>query len=232
MWFQKPPLGTPLNWENPLNDELAMHLAMNEGHGDYLADLSMNSNHGTLKNFAYPPTIDSGWNPGKSGVTMKYNNTDNTMLEMPALGIVNSPFTIALYVYPLGTGSYRTLIGYNGENRILIPADGMLLAQFDGNLTSAGAGDVPDGKWSHIAYVFTGTHEMFYINGHQSGSSHATQIPEWKLVFWYGQYTGVSGSYPHCGAIDQPRILNRAYTAKEVLDYSINPWSVYLDEDD
>ena len=34
------------------------------------------------------------------------------------------------------------------------------------------------------------------------------------------------------GGIDQPRIQSRVLSGKEVKDYYINPWQVYLDEED
>jgi len=77
MWLQKPPLGVPLNLEDPINKGLVMHLAMNAGHGDVVRDLSMYGNHGKLHGFAYPQTVASGWNPGRDGVGLNFDGVDD-----------------------------------------------------------------------------------------------------------------------------------------------------------
>jgi len=77
MHFSKPPLGTPLDWENPLNKGTVLALAMNEGHGDKVQDLSLNGNHGKLNGFAFPPTAASGWNPGQTGIVPTMDGVDD-----------------------------------------------------------------------------------------------------------------------------------------------------------
>ena len=80
MHFQKPILGVPLDWEHPFNKGLVMHLAMNEGHGDKVQDLSMYGNHGTLNGFAFPPTVASGWNPGQTGIGLNFDGTNDRVV--------------------------------------------------------------------------------------------------------------------------------------------------------
>jgi len=39
-----------------------------------------------------------------------------------------------------------------------------------------------------------------------------------------------AGAQTFKGIIDQPRVQSRAWSAKEVMDYAMNPWQVYLDD--
>jgi predicted GH43/DUF377 family glycosyl hydrolase len=108
MWYQKPPLGTPLDWGNPLNDEAVLAFAMNEGHGDKVEDLSLNGNHGTLKNFAFPPTATSGWNLGEDGIGLKSDGVDD-YIEVDSMPAPLSDFTMISVddynpVIPVGGG--------------------------------------------------------------------------------------------------------------------------------
>jgi len=111
MWFQKPPLGTPLDWENPLNDGTALALAMNEGHGDHLQDLSMNGNHGKLNGFAFPPTVASGWNPGQTGVGLNFDGTNDVIGcgNASSVKIYNGTISALIKTDDAGAG-YRGII--------------------------------------------------------------------------------------------------------------------------
>ena len=108
MLMQKPPLGTPLDWDNPLNDDLVFAYALNEAHGDEVQDLSTNGNHGTLKNFAFPPTADSGWNPGRTGAGLNFDGVDDC-IDVDSKPSPLSDFTLILEddynpVIPVGAG--------------------------------------------------------------------------------------------------------------------------------
>jgi hypothetical protein len=160
-------------------------------------------------------------NNGKYGKTLRFDGTTGDYITMPAITSLTTglPFTISAWVNPESTGDYRTIVGYDGNHRLLINSSGRMLSQQDGNFYSLGNGDVPDGSWTHVIYLFNGTEERWYINGKQSGSSHATAVAEWNAAYKIGQYN--LANYPYKGLIDEVKIYNSALTEDEIkLDYN------------
>ena len=237
MHFQKPMLGTPLDWSNPLNNGLVMHLAMNEGHGDVVRDLSMNGNHGTLKNMAFPPTAGSGWNPGQTGVGLNFDGTDDyvTCGNDPSLDITDA-ITISAWIRPESISDYDGICGRGGYDVGFWTAthsNGNVLFYLAGvrNWAISGNSILYDGNWHFVAFTYDkndGSNNMVFYRDMYSQSETETgsfnSTPNIDVI--------IGDPYNFAGAIDQVRIYNRALTSKEVKDYYINPWQVYLDEDD
>ena len=240
MHFQQPMLGVPLDWSNPLNDEIVMALAMNEGHGDKVQDLSMNGNHGTLVGFAYPPTVASGWNPGQTGVGLNFDGTDDYVdCGNDASLNITDAITISTWVnfnsflntpYLIYAGSYNIWVGdgYIQAWNVLENVSGKTLNTPPSSLTV--------GEWNHIVVTYdkdgAGDNWNIYINGilNASDASWSDKIDTGSFLGCRITNAGTSNSVN--GSINQVRIHNRALTAKEVKDYAMNPWQVYLDEDD
>ena len=243
MWYQKPPLGTPLAWENPLNKGLVMALPMNEGHGDHLNDLSMYGNHGTLKNMAFPSTVASGWNPGRAGVGINFDGVDdyvdcghNTSLD------ITTAATFSVWLYWIDNATSPDILAkMNGTfepyryslNRTNMRIEPQISSDAvtrdwihsDNNVLSFN-------HWQNVVWVMDGVNHYFYVNGIPAGTDTSAITP--LRITTSALIVGARkvGSNLVNGSIDQVRILNRAYTAKEVMDYAMNPWQVYLDEDD
>lgn len=242
-WYQKPPLGTPLDWENPLNKGTVMALAMNEGNGDKVQDLSLNGNHGTLNNFAFPPTAASGWNPGQTGIGLNldggndhvnYGNSKvfdfNGELTVSALfnasSIASNYHTIISKGWAVASGHSWSLVVRSGTSYFFIrKADnsGYHALQFT---------DPSLHEWHSIVVTAAQNDKLVvYMDGVQNNETPVTT----------GFYNSVKNvkigevdygtTYSFVGSIDQPRVMNRVWAAKEVKDYAINPWQVYLDED-
>ena len=240
MWPSKPPLGTPLDWSNPLNKGLVMHLPVNEGHGDHLNDLSMNGNHGTLKNMAFPSTAASGWNPGRAGVGLNFDGTNdyahcehNTSLNTTDAITISAKVSSNLltdnkFIVAKGSvffvrteGNDVTVALYIGGVMKYAKSTGLnLLTAKNYNIVTTY--DKCDG--SNLIRLFVNGNEVTYGQHDNTGGG---AIDTSDLSLYIGKR--VDG-YNMNGSIDQPRILNRAYTPKEVKDYTINPWQVYLDE--
>lgn len=229
MYFQKPPLGTPLDWSNPLNDGLVMHLAMNEGHGDKVQDLSLNGNHGTLHNFAFPPTVASGWNPGQTGVGLNFDGA-NDYISVPIDALdLQTPLTWSV-ITRVDVGAVRVVARSEawGNGYLFVSPDGTVKIEDDSDHTvtyNIGAFNLHE--WQHFVFVFDETNFITYRNGVQLGSASLAELVSGFNFDRIGK--GGAADY-HDGSIDQVRIYNRALTAKEVKDYTINPWQVYLDE--
>lgn len=238
MHFQKPPLGTPLDWENPLNKGLVLHLAMNEGHGDVVRDLSLNSNHGTLHNMAFPPTPASGWNPGYKGVGLNFDGT-NDYISIPHNHSqdITDKITIGMWIYKnvetwgncvgSGTGNTGYQLSSITTNRVQFFLKSGT-AGADGEIKSSALGGIPLKKWTCVVGTYDGAVMKTYLNGvFQASFDWVDTIG----VTGSGVFIGRNsiGTNLFNGSID-PIILNRAWTAEEVKDYYINPWQVYLDE--
>jgi hypothetical protein len=245
MHLQKPMLGTPLDWSNPLNKGLVMHLAMNEGHGNRVYDLSMNGNRGVGNGFAHPPTVVSGWNPGIAGVGLNFDGTSDYIDcgNQESLQITGA-FTISAIIK---TSSNGQILGKFGDAN----ADGWAIEcrndRFGFGVRVGGAnwlyrGDTitTDNIFHIVAAVYysDGSTPSLYVDGDiqiltkvlEVGDALNGLIDSGKNVE-IGRNHGFSSGYVwFTGSIDQPRVLNRAYTAKEAKDYSMNPWGVHLDD--
>jgi hypothetical protein len=253
MHLQKPMRGTPLDWSNPLNKGLRMHIAMNEGHGDKVQDLSMNGNHGTLNNFAFPSTVASGWNPGRTGVVPKFDGVDDYVDCGNNESLNTDHLTLSAWFNPT-TGGFddsKPIIQkalsshvdpYYQYSLNYINRAGM--DQLNFHITVGGTRhDIAKGNsgvisdaWNQIAATYDGITAMMYLNGQaiHSASPCSGNITQYNGYLNIGAYSNLAktSDYVFKGSIDQPRVLNRGMTAKEILNYHINPWQVYLDEDD
>ena len=74
---QKPRQGSRLKPAHRLSRGLVGCWLLNEGCGTTTFDHSLNGNHGSLENIAYPATATSGWNPGDYGVGVQFDGTDD-----------------------------------------------------------------------------------------------------------------------------------------------------------
>ena len=240
MWLQKPPLGVPLDWSNPLNKGLVMHLATNEGHGDHLNDLSMNGNHGTIQNMAFPSTAASGWNPGRAGVGLNFDGIDdhvncgnNALLQLITAMTISFCANVGIQSVDYPKVMERGAWGVGGYYVDISGVIGTTEAQLRfGRIGGSDAVSpiIPYNPNVENIFVFVidavADEGKAYLNGNNVGvlSPISVYVPGSFDFYMVNDRSFV-------GSIDQVRILNRAWTAKEVLEYYINPWSVYLDED-
>jgi prepilin-type N-terminal cleavage/methylation domain-containing protein len=125
---------------------------------------------------------------------------------------VGKPFILSAWVYPQTTGTYRTIMGYNSDHRLLIGGNAIMLSQQDVNFYSGA--DVPDNQWTHVVYWNSGIEERWYINGLLSGTPSPIATAEWDEAFKLGQYGSVS--YPFKGRMDEVRIYNAVFTVSQI----------------
>ena len=235
MHFQKPPLGTPLDWENPLNDGCVLHFAMNEGHGDKVQDLSMNGNHGTLNNFVFPPTVERGWNPGQTGIELKFDGTNDYVNCGHSESITpgTSDFTLSAMAKldDVAAATFTALFGKGdtGAGEWMFRFNSTTEMSFYSGATYAACvvPNIVDG-WQHYCFVRSGGDCHIYAEGIEYGSDPIAVNLTTTKDLRIGNADGAVNRFID-GMIDQPRIMNRAWTAKEVKDYAMNPWQVYLD---
>lgn len=147
-----------------------------------------------------------------------FGGTIADYVSLPNLGIAGGAFTITAWVNPQSTGTYRTIMGYDGTHRLLISNGGDLYVQFDGNYVYWGA--VPNNVWTFVIYIFDGANEYLGVNG-SLRSPHATILPVWNVAFYLGQYDLVN--YPYKGFIALPCTYDRALSLAEIHRNMRNP---------
>jgi len=238
MMMQKPLLGTPLDWGNPLNDGTALAFAMNEGHGDKVQDLSMNGNHGTLNNFAFPPTAASGWNPGKTGIGLNFEEAGINYVHCGynnSLRVNTGSISALFLAHPnqLMFGGRILEIG-GADNRIGLHIWDDHKLRFFGkvgavtNINIASAANLDDSTWHHAVGTWNGSGARLYVDGIEVNSDAGDKTLSLQAGSLCRVGDGSDGLWRGFdGSIDQPRIQSRAWSAKEVKDYAMNPWRVY-----
>jgi len=225
-WFQKPPLGTPLDWGNSLNKGTVLHLAINEGHGDKVNDLSLYGNHGTLNGCT--------WDDG--GV--RFNGTSDYINCGNRASLNCDAITISVWVKLLKSCSYASPIidkvflkggklnGY-GISDCGIFEFGNGTDNFEINPGLSWDHNI----WYHYAITYTDGRIDFYRDGIlvKTDTSTNGNIAANVRYLFIGCRGGATVYYFH-GSIGEVRIQNRVLSQKEVKSYYINPWQVYLDD--
>jgi len=212
-----------------------MHLAMNEGHGDKVQDLSMYGNHGKLHGFAFPPTVASGWNPGQTGIGLNFDGSNDYIDcgKQASLDITDEiTISVCLKRSRVGTEILVSKL-HSGAYELGVVAN-YIKGYIGGAVTDDITGTTAiDTNWHNLVftYVQSSGRACLYLDGVVD----KTEV----LTATMGTSSNdlligcrIGNSLLFLGAIDQPRIHNRALSAKEVMDYYINPWQVYLDDDD
>ena len=166
-WLQKPPLGVQINRAHPLARGLIGCWLFNEGGGDKVYDLSGYCNHGTLNGFAFPATTTSGWNPGRDGIGLTFDGTNDyvdcadgdfpigTASRTVEIWIKRSSpdnFTYYPYAFFYGTksaGQAFGLYGYINTTDIMFYMHGE--NDFDTGI------NLNDTNWHHIVVTYDGT---------------------------------------------------------------------------
>ena len=244
-WISKPPLGTQLDWSNPLNKGLAGFWLMNEGMGNKVQDLSMNGNTGTLTGIAFPPTAASGWNPGRKGVGLNFDGV-NDYISIPDNDVLtNSPYFTwsfwakqTTYVSGAGlldkyytTGNQRSWrIRSTSTNKLSVTLASILTAGTDYE-TSLPAGFLSDNTFYHFVIIYDGVLSKlhFYRDGVFIETINVTQsgnLANNTIALYIGRYQ--LGANFFNGTIDEVRIQNRALSASEIKELYINPYGMFL----
>jgi len=226
MWFAKPSVGTPLDWENPLNKGTLLAFAMNEGHGDKVQDLSMNGHHGKL-------------NPGQTGIVPTMDGVDDH-IDCGNNYNLTDAITVSALINTSAQGQ-QIISKHSAIGPFYFQTSGDTSLRFM-TYTTAGrvnhdATCVYKGGWHSVVGVYDAAigKSKIYLDGNMIGvpAAQTGLLRTSTANVFLGTYgeSAAAGNYFE-GQIDQPRIQSRAWSAKEVKDYAINPWQVYLDEDD
>jgi hypothetical protein len=144
-----------------------------------------------------------------------FDGSYNDYITIPAITSLTTgkPFMISAWIYPELTGTYRTVVGYDSDHRLLA-YDGYMLSQQGANLYS-GSDTIFEEKWNHIVYWFSGTEEGWYVNG-ESTNPLAYTLAEWNGAFMIGQYN--LAYYPFKGRIDTIEIYDNVMDSETIMD--------------
>ncbi len=237
-YLSKPLLGTQLDWSNSLNKGLVGFWLFNEGHGNKVNDLSMNGNVGTLTNMAFPPTAASGWNPGRKGIGLNFNDVNDYVDagNKACLDITNA-ITIGAWVKPnkletaylVKKASSGLTDGYELSLSLSTNKAFFRVNQFTSSniyrINSTTSYPI-NGTWAHLVVVYDGINMKIYFNGAPDGSiagpaSILTNTDNLEIG-------GPDAAEYFSGSFDEVRIYNRALNAKEIMKLYIDPYGMFL----
>lgn len=258
MRFNKPFLGTPLNLAHRQLRGLVWWSVFQEGAGGRirnLVDLTGDSD-GAFSGIAIPPTVNSGWNPGKFGKTVMVDGVDDfidigavpvILQNLPANGMTVTGW---LFDHRTAINELGTLIG----NLDVASASGWSIrtqalagdgtrklvwqAVFSGDDMSytTNVGTIPNNDWVHVAIVIHSDHTAtIYIDGVPVSLAGATPGT--------GNYIDDSGTDLVLGSLwwggayiqgfdglfDDVRVYNRELLQPEIQDVVHDQFAAFAD---
>jgi alpha-L-fucosidase len=201
------------------------HWALNEGQGDVAHD---SVGRRTAK------IVGAQWAQGNCGKALEFRGSDYQ--SVGNLDVGDKDFTIAAWVFPRNTSSrLRVIVGKErsgtAPNQLRFALEAGNRLEFD--LTGDGAaglwpfqtspGAVPAGQWSHVAVTRQGRQFVLYVNGKPAATKssaalirHSNRL-DLRIGARYPADNDAGGD-GFDGRIDEVAFLDRALSAKEMLD--------------
>lgn len=227
MGYQKPPIGSKLNYGHPLTRGLIGCWLFNEGSGDKVFDCSKLSNHGTINGVAAQSSI-SGWDGGPDGPVILFDGSnDYIRMELNKTIMGNKP-TIVFGFRPIGV---QAGIGMMQVANSLSSATPWILVQgaassslrwcIDGGTKITQA--LNDNRWYNIAAKYDGTTWRAYKNGVADG------IYVGALGSNAGSYTWLGNGYSGCFKCQMAYyfVYNRDLSDIEIALLNIFPYCMF-----
>lgn len=228
--FQKPLIGTQINWGHPLSKGLVGCWLMNEGAGDRIYDLSLNGNDGEI-GVQFPK-----WISGLTGSALDFDGVSDS-ISLPSSNVVfpdnNNWTTDVWFNIQSNTGNGRifaahysavagSAIGHlsgNDDYRFYF-RDG------DNNVTiSVIKTGLGLNTWNFGVATYNGSVLKVYVNG----ALEFIKTDDFKgygsFPAEFGAFDGDQFEFP--GLIDSSRIWNRALSPQEVSELYLNPYGMF-----
>ncbi len=239
--FQKPLIGTQVNWGHPLSRGLVGCWLMNEGAGDRVYDLSLNGNDGEVQ-------FDAHWESGSVGAILDFDgNSDyiavphNDLLKGGASGMEN--FSIG-FILRYASQAVSTLLDCRLANlQGLLIFSGTAVGtshtvQFDLNdgvshdYRNSYGPSLNDNLFHFLLFVFDRPRNLFtyYLDGIQvatqdisltSGSINATS--EYRIMGHQDIPVNATGK----GQVLSWWHYNRTLTPQEISELYLNPYGMF-----
>lgn len=194
---------------------LVLAMSFNAGTGTVAADISGNSNTGTITGAA--------WTTGQYGGALSFDGIDDwvTVADSASLDLITG-MTLSAWVFPSTTTNWRTVVMKEQATEL---AYSLYTSNGNEQPTSitfgsvkyylSGSSALPLNAWTHITATYDGIQHRLYLNGVQVASSAVTgAIVVSTGVLRIGG-NGIYGEYL-AGKIDEVRIYNRALSVGEI----------------
>lgn len=247
-WVNKPAIGTPLKLGHSQLDGLVLWYLFQEDAGGIINDLSGKGNNGTLNDFNFPSTVTSGWNPGKFGKTLAYDDLDD-WVDAPGPVVTGTPATFCAWVnsrdFTDDSAQHIIAVGVDGvsPNVMALRIDEATPVVHEGHVSIQARDGATNvffrgdtvlliNTWYHLAAVFeSDVSRSVYLNGKWEATDTTVLDPLVGL-----NYTAV-GVLKHGsgdisvmdGLIDDARIYNKALIEAEIQDIMHNPFAAFDD---
>lgn len=197
-----------------------------EGTGTTVADISGNSNTGTL-------VSGTTWTPnGKFGKALSFDGTNDmvTVADSASLDLTTA-LTVSAWLYPtVISGTWRRILwkerptgnfAYN-----LTATDDVLKPRFSifttTSYTLKGPTALPINTWSHLTATYDGQQLRLYLNGAEVANTAATGImPATTGTLRIGGNAKTANYFK--GMIDEVRIYTRALSVSEIQQDMLSP---------
>jgi len=225
-WQTKPPPGTQIDRGHPLSRGLLSCYAFNEGAGSRVNDVA-GGRFGTLTGTA--------WGKSRSGACLQLDGVDDyvSLGEFAGLGARNRTFAINVFTPSLVTGGHR-MLSFQQDDVSTSPRTFEI--DLRSGSSSAGFGASPfngfvfftaaSTGWQQYVATITGQTVTLYINGVLIGSATNTGTAPNNCIGYIGRFNATTGLY--CGgSVDNLSIWNRALSAREVAQFSAEPFQMF-----
>ncbi len=235
--YSKPPLGSLIDLEESINNELRGWWLMQESVGSHVNDISGNGNHGVLTN-------EAGWTAGKFGPALTFDPAGNAdYVAIPGSASLDTPdgLTVSAWVYYSGTGSEAVVarrinaatqmffVRWNSDDTIQFQVDDLAKDSF--NVTTVAS--FPTQRWTHIVATVhpATTTGRIYVDGQliEEETSFVTSLyvnPAAQMFI--GKLQSSSDVQPWTGKVDNVQIWDREVQPVEVLQLNSQPFKGVL----
>jgi hypothetical protein len=215
------------------NDTVRGWWPLAEGRGQVARDWSGNGNHGQLGSTSGVDANDPTWVRGIFGTTALEFGGDDFVRVRDSSDLEPRKLTVSAWVKANSSpGTFKYVLGKGGEGCVASSyalttggTGGLGFYIWDGGGELlwggiAGAAEVWDGRWHHVAGTYDGTNVRFFLDGRQlpNGWSEPVDI-KYDLPTsgdtGFGQYLGDCDLF-FAGAIDQITIFGQALPITEI----------------
>jgi len=238
--FTKPPLGTPLDLNEPINQGLVAWWLNQEGAtaGGRLMDLSLYKNDGILENTTHSVS-------GRCGPALKFDGAGD-YVSLPSHGVFDlGDMTMsAWFKYSdVLANDFICVIGDNSPtgviNRLGLRVRGNGKVSFSGWLASTeylvqDTGDYNNDMWHHVVGTRNGLSWALYIDGIRvdyADKFDATLDADWVTIGALRYGVGPTIVSDFTGQLDDIKIYNRAISVQEAELLYRYPFYGFADQD-
>ena len=192
--------------------------AFNENSGTTAADLSGNSNTGSVSGATWSAQ-------GKFGNALSFDGGSNVVNVNDSSSLwLNNGMTLEAWVYPINAlAGWKSILRKEGDAFFLyassdqgnVPAVGGNFGSVAGYQIAFGTSPLPSNTWTHLAATYDGSVLRLFVNGSQVSSlTVGGPIRNDALPLRIGNSTYPGECLP--GTIDEVRIYGRALSQSEI----------------